>query len=76
MKAYFDRTVKYYLTREPSFEAVQVEVDEQILDLIAGRGHTLIQMQEAIENAGAPEDSAQELTNLFVALLESEKDLG
>ena len=72
MKAYFDRTEPYYLTREPSFDGNEVEVDESILNILDSRKATLVQIEDAIENAGAPEESAQELADTFVALLNSE----
>jgi hypothetical protein len=72
MKAYFDRTEPYYFAREPQFDGNPVEVPERILDVLDGRKRTLLLMEEAIENAGAPEDSAQNLTDYFVDLLEAE----
>jgi hypothetical protein len=72
MKAYFDRTEPYYFTREPQFDANPVEVPEFILEVLESRKATLVSMEEAIENAGAPEDSAQDLTDLFVDLISAE----
>lgn len=76
MKAFFDRTEPYYLTREGSFDAVPVDVPEGILTMLDGRKKTLVAMEIAIELSGAPEDSAQDLTVLFVNLLTSEDDNG
>ena len=75
MKAYFDRTEPYYLTREPSFDGNPVEVEERILDLLDSRKLTLALMEDFIENETAPEDSAQRLTDAFVGLLAGEKIL-
>jgi hypothetical protein len=72
MKAYFDRTEPYYLCREPQFDGNPVEVPEAIFELLESRKATLVRMEEAIENAGAPEDSAQELADLFVELITGE----
>ena len=76
MKAYFDRTEPYYLAREPSFDGNGVEVPERILNLLDSRKGTLVLMENAIEEAGSPEDSAQDLTDLFVDLLDSELSNG
>ncbi len=72
MKAYFDRTEPYYLMREPSFDGIPVEVPEEVLDLLDNRKLTLVLLEAAIEEAGAPEDSAQDLTDTLVKLLEIE----
>lgn len=76
MKAYFDRTEPYYLVREPSFDAVEVEVPAYVLNLLDSRKATLVQIEEAIDIAGAPEDSAQYLADLFVDLLDTELSNG
>ena len=70
--AYFDRTESYYLSREPSFDANPVEVEERILNLLDSRKGTLVVMEDLIENETAPEDSAQRLTDAFVSLLDTE----
>lgn len=72
MKAYFDRTEPYYLSREPTFDGNPVEVAENILNLLDSRKATLVQMEDFIENETAPEDSAQRLTDAFVSLIETE----
>jgi len=72
VKAYFDRTEPYYLSRDPSFDGIEVEVEERVLNLLDSRKGTLVLMENAIEEAPAPEDSAQSLTNLFVELLDAE----
>ncbi len=72
MRAYFDRTEPYYLSLEPTFDGVEVEVPSKVMDLIDARKRTLVLLEEAIEAAGAPEDSAQDLADLFVDLLEGE----
>ncbi len=75
MRAFFDRTEPYYLTREPSFDGVPVEVAEEVLDLLDTRKLTLVLMEAAIEEAGAPEDTAQNLSDTLVKLLETESIL-
>ncbi len=72
MRAYFDRTEPYYLAREPSFDGVEVEVSEEILNLLDNRKLTLEIIESFIEQAGAPEDSAQDLADTLVSLLEGE----
>ena len=72
MKAYFDRTEPYYLTREPSFDGIPVEVSEVILNVLDARKGTLKLMEEAIDESGAPEDCGQDLTDLLVGLIEQE----
>ena len=72
MKAYFDRTEPYYLSREPTFDGVPVEVPSIVLDILDSRKATLVRIEDEIDNGGSVEDSAQTLTDLFVDLLESE----
>ncbi len=72
MKAYFDRTEPYYLAREPSFDGIPVEVPERILNLLDSRKKTLGFLENAIELAGAPEDSGQDLADYLVELLDKE----
>ncbi len=71
MKAYFDRTEPYYLTREPTFDGKPVEVSEAILDLLDSRKATLVVMEELIDSV-ALDDEAQSVTDTFVDLLEEE----
>jgi len=73
VKAYFDRTKTYYLSKEPSYDGVQVDVAEKILDVLQDRQDTIELMELAIIDAGAPEDSAQDLTDTFVDLLATEE---
>jgi hypothetical protein len=72
VKAYFDRTEPYYLSKEPTFDGNPVEVPAVIFDILDSRKATLVQMEEAIQAASAPEDSAQDLADLFVDLIEGE----
>ena len=72
MKAYFDRTEPYYLSREPTFDGNEVEVPEAVLNVLDSRKATLVLLEDAIDAGGSPEDSAQGLCDMFVALLESE----
>jgi hypothetical protein len=72
VKAFFDRTEPYYLSREATFDGIEVEVPENILNLLDSRKGTLVVMEDSIEESGAPEDSAQTLADLFVDLLNSE----
>ena len=67
MKAYFDRTEPYYLSREPTFDGHEVEVPEQILNLLDSRKATLVQVEDAIEEVSL-DDSAQDIADLFVDL--------
>lgn len=73
MKAYFDRTNPVFLSPNPSFEGVEVEVPGIVFNVLASREETQRRMAEAIDNAGAPEDSAQTLADLYVDLLEAER---
>ena len=72
MKAYFDRTEPYFFSREPTFDGIAVEVPAAVLNILTSRKATLLLMDEAITNAAAPEDSAQDLADTFVDLLTSE----
>lgn len=75
MKAYFDPTEPYYLSREPTYDGRPVEVSERVLNVLDSRKATLVQVEDAMENV-ALDDAAQEVTDLFVDLLESEITLG
>jgi hypothetical protein len=72
MKAYFDRTEPYYLSREPTFDGNEVEIDERLLNVLDSRKATLVLMEDAIEAGGAPEDTAQSLTDMFADLVSEE----
>lgn len=72
MKAYFDITEPYYLSREPTFGGVPVEVPSWVLDMLDDRKATLAKVDEQIHQSSAPEESAQDLCDFFVELLEAE----
>ena len=72
MKVFFDRTEPFFLTEEQQFDGIEVEVPDGFLERIKSRKETDLVMQEAILEAGAPEDSAQELANLLVNLVSTE----
>lgn len=76
MKAYFDRTEPYYFSRKPTFDGNPVEVDEEVLEVLESRKTTLVEIEKHIELVGAPEETAQELADTFVALLKEEKSFG
>ena len=66
MKAYFDRTSALFLTREPSYDAYPVEVPEEIVQFTEMVSALVAAIHLKAELAGAPEDSAQDLTDSFV----------
>ena len=70
MKAFFDRTAPFFIVTEPSFDAVAVEVPAATVSGVERIAVVLKTMNEAIENASAPEESAQDLADLFTDLLE------
>lgn len=76
MQVFFDRTEPFFLTAEQQFDGIAVEVPEGFLEKIQGRKATDKAIQDAILEAGAPEDSAQDLANLFVSLVEEEPNDG
>ena len=67
MKVFFDRTSPFYIVEEDSFHAVPVEIDEVVVVNIRSLRQLFLTMDEAVDAAGAPEDTAQELTDIFVA---------
>jgi hypothetical protein len=72
MKAYFDRTEPYYLSREPTFDGIEVDVPERIFNVLDSRKATLVKIEDAIYNGGSPEDTAQDLADMLVALVAEE----
>jgi len=66
MKAYFDRTAALFLTREASFDAYPVEVREEIVEFTEMVNALVAAIHLQAEQSGAPEDSAQQLTDTFV----------
>ena len=65
MKVYFDRTLPMFLSEESTFDGHLVDIDEEVGNIVLTFGRVLKLMEEHIYNAGAPEDSAQELADTF-----------
>ena len=63
---YFDVTRPLYLSREPSFDGVPVQIEDDIVDFIEDLTTLLLTMQGRIYEAGAPEDYAQKLAESFI----------
>ncbi len=66
---YFDPTTSLYLSRDPSFDGVGVEVDESVVDFLEQFTTLLLKVQGDIYEAGATEDYAQVLASNFVTNL-------
>jgi hypothetical protein len=74
MKIYFDRTLPLYLSDKPTFDGIEVDVDEDALYTVEAL-RLLIQLTEkAIEEAAAPERSNQDIANKFVGGLKEITD--
>jgi len=65
VKAYFDRTVPFFLVSEPSFDATPVEVDEVVIQNVNSLNLLKEQMRGLIDEASAPEESDQDLCDFF-----------
>lgn len=76
MNVYFDRTAPLFIVEEPSFDAVAVEVPESTLTYVKTAAAILVKMQHAIDNAPAPEESAQNLANILTFLINGDEDNG
>ena len=66
MKAYFDRTAPLFLTRERNFDGYPVEVPEEILLFTEYMNRLIGKINKEILIVGAPEDSAEYLSDIFV----------
>lgn len=74
MKAFFDKTEPYYLSREPTYDGHPVEVSQQVLNMLDSRKATLVLVEEVLDEV-ALDDEAQTVTDMFVDLLEKEISL-
>lgn len=71
MKMYFDRTAPLYLVEEGSFDAVMVDAPESTLTYVKKVAEIIKKMEHAIDEASAPEESAQNLANLLTYLVDA-----
>ncbi len=67
MSIYFDRTLPLFLTDEPTYNGVAVDVDVDSLQMVIDLNALVKQMAEAITETGSPEDYNQELAEMFTA---------
>ena len=66
MKVYFDRTKPFYLTDEPGFYGVEVDVSDIALTNITALNALKMEMELRIRDAASPERANQELAEYFV----------
>jgi hypothetical protein len=79
MNIYFNRTAPLFLTAQDGFDSYPVAVPETVGKVVEAMTSALIEMEAAVYAAGAPEDSAQELADLFstrIALMLKEHRYG
>lgn len=79
MKIYFDRHLPLYLTPEAGFDSYPVDVPDTVAKVIAALVVALEEMRIAVDAAGAPEDSAQDLADILstrIALMLKEHRYG
>ena len=69
MKAYFDRTAPLFIVKEPSFDAIAVEVPESVIAFVEKVAGVIKDVDAAIDVASAPEESAQDLADLLTDLI-------
>ena len=67
MQYYFDRTVPLFLTTEGSFDAVPVQVDEDLAGFIAELQCIVSTITDRMPEYGSPEDSAQQIADVFLS---------
>ena len=67
MTIYFDRTLPMYLTSEPSYNGIAVNIDTEALQFVIDMNQLLTQMEARINESGAPEEYNQELAEQYVA---------
>lgn len=72
---YFDRTEPYYISTVPTFDGVEVQFSARLIHVLESRQATLAEMDDLIDRASAPEESAQRLADEFAAKLEKEIQL-
>lgn len=65
MQYYFDRTAPLFITQNPSYDAIPVTVNPDFAQFILELEGAVEQTKDNFNNFGAPEDSAQDLVNLF-----------
>ena len=72
MQVKFDRTAPLFLLpmdAEDAFDGVVVELNSGDVEAILNIGAAVAAVHAAIGNAGAPEDSAQDLADYFIEQL-------
>jgi hypothetical protein len=65
MQYYFDRTAPLFLTQNPGYDAVPVAVNPDFAQFVLELEGAVEKVKDNFNNFGAPEDSAQELAELF-----------
>jgi hypothetical protein len=66
MRYYFDMTVPLYVTNEANFDAVPIDMDEDVAEFFIELRDVLRVVEEASVRHGSPEDAAQTLADLLV----------
>lgn len=64
-KAYFNRNSPLYIDSQPSFDGVEVEMDELVVQNVRDLNDLFANMITKVMEASAPEESAQELADYF-----------
>ena len=67
MSIYFDRSLPLYLTDEPTYMGVKVDVDADSLQIVMDLNALVAQIEARITDTGSPEDYNQELAETFTA---------
>jgi hypothetical protein len=65
MKAYFDRNLYLYISREPTFDGIPVEVDEQVVTAVTHMRRLEESIEQMIDESAAPEESNQAICDEF-----------
>ncbi|KKL19367.1 hypothetical protein LCGC14_2466180 [marine sediment metagenome] len=65
MSVYFDRHLPLFLTTEPGFDAIKVDIDGSTVAFISDLNDLVASINEVIRVSGSPEDYNQSHAELF-----------
>lgn len=65
MNVYLDLTTPLFIVREPSFDAVPVQMDGRYVEFLEAIAAMIKEVKEAEISGGAPEDAAQDRADII-----------
>lgn len=69
MKVYFDRIAPLYLSNASSFDGVEVQVKQELVDFVVGLRGLIEQVERDIYEVGSPQNGNQALADTFATEL-------